>query len=110
MSKTFRIVNNDLSDGYHTFDELYDHRVSLWILLCLHHKSECYWFKHYDEWDCLVWNSPKGQMSYHVPMHKQDFYANQIKQIDIKDHKFDGHTSDDVILRLEGLSRFLGDL
>jgi len=23
-----------ISDGYHTFDELYDHRITLWIALC----------------------------------------------------------------------------
>lgn len=36
MSKTFKIQNNDISDGYHTFDELYEHRVLLYLNLCLH--------------------------------------------------------------------------
>jgi hypothetical protein len=25
---------NDISDGYHTFKELYDHRVKLFVALC----------------------------------------------------------------------------
>lgn len=29
--KAFKIVGNDLSDGYHTFDELYDHRCLLFL-------------------------------------------------------------------------------
>ena len=29
--KIFKIVNGDISDGYHTFDELYKHRCLLWI-------------------------------------------------------------------------------
>ena len=31
------------SDGYHTFDELYEHRVLLWInLILLQHPKMCY--------------------------------------------------------------------
>ena len=31
--KTFTIKNGDISDGYHTFDELYEHRIALFITL-----------------------------------------------------------------------------
>jgi len=33
-------------DGYHTFDELYEHRVTLWITLC----KTLYLFEHVDLW------------------------------------------------------------
>lgn len=35
MSKKFQIEGGDISDGYHTFDELYEHRCLLFIRLCL---------------------------------------------------------------------------
>lgn len=53
MSKKFEIVGNDISDGYHTFDELYEHRCLLFINLCLAHPNAAYWRPHYDGWPLL---------------------------------------------------------
>ena len=41
-----------ISDGYHTFDELYDHRITLYIALC---KSMC---GDFGDWR-NVWRSQK---------------------------------------------------
>ena len=37
---------NQISDGYHTFGELYEHRIALWIALCKAH------FRLYMEYGC----------------------------------------------------------
>lgn len=98
--KTFKIVNNDISDGYHTFDELYDHRCLLFVNLCLMQPEKCA-YKHDDDfgdWFCLYLETPKGQVSYHIP-HKL------LKLVDSKikcdpDYVWDGHTSAQVLERL----------
>lgn len=96
-------------DGYHTFDELYAHRVALWITLCK--KVEA-------EGELSVWKSRKNgdgskwfgwfilgigktagtQMTYHLPanMWKYCGFAETLK----KAPPFDGHTSDEVLKRM----------
>lgn len=111
----------DISDGYHSFKELYDHRIQLFIALCkvLHQKwldderssdpdYEVPWKskKHSDgsEWD--GWfiagiNMDKGeQITYHLPIEK--WKELQAEELD-KAPDFDGHTSADVIQRLKSL-------
>lgn len=46
--KIFKIVDGDMSDGYHTFDELYEHRCLLFINLCLYRADEAYWRPHFE--------------------------------------------------------------
>lgn len=38
-----------MSDGYHTFDELYDHRIALFLELCRFRRHEVWYsFRHSD--------------------------------------------------------------
>ena len=48
-------IDGETSDGYHTFNELYEHRVILWINLILLQPSEiCYLVEdHYEGWFLL---------------------------------------------------------
>lgn len=102
-------------DGYHTFDELYNHRITLFIRLCYHmhdlyalenpgkykiwksvrHSDGSSW----DGWFIMGIGIKEGeQITYHLPMTKwaeTDF----VEQLD-KAPEFDGHTSDDVLVRL----------
>jgi hypothetical protein len=98
MSKTFKIVNGDISDGYHTFDELYEHRCLLFLALCNMHPDACFWKPDYENWFILYWESPAGQISYHLPKDLQVSLSPKIK-LD-PDHRWDGHTSDGVLDRL----------
>ena len=98
---TFKIVGDDISDGYHTFTELYEHRCLLFLNLCLREPSDCAWKHDYNNWFCLYWESPNGQVSYHIPNKYLPMVEGVIK-FD-KDYKWDGHTSDDVIERLGGV-------
>lgn len=101
--KTFKIVGDDISDGYHTFDELYEHRCLLYLHLCLINHTLCAWRPDYDGWFVLYFESPSGQISYHVP----DKYLYLVKPLIRRDdaHVFDGHTSPTVLLRLESISQ-----
>ena len=103
--KTFIIEGNDLSDGYHTFDELYEHRMLLYINFCLSRANECYWTFHEDFGNCpicLVWESRAGQISYHLNKKYLSLIQKKFKRND--DHKYDGHNSFDVLDRLKVLS------
>ena len=95
--KTLGKVTGETSDGYHTFNELYDHRCLLWINLCLEHKDECYLVEnHFEGWFLLGMESLLGQMSYHCP----NKFIHLVKQIPRKHPEYDGHKSMDVLDRL----------
>ena len=103
MSKTFKIVDNDISDGYHTFDELYDHRCLLYVHLCLLNHNLCAWRPDFEGWFCLYFNSLAGQISYHVP----NKYLPLIEPLIVRNDTefYDGHTSANVVDRLKTLSK-----
>lgn len=118
-SKKYELINNNIkkmkegnngevSDGDHTFNELYDHRVVLFASLCnLLTESGCTdAFKtrlhddgsSYDGWFLAgIRDSINGDISYHCP----DKYWDLFKCDEIeKAPPFDGYTSDDVLERL----------
>jgi hypothetical protein len=107
MSKTFKIVNGDISDGYHTFDELYEHRCLLFLNLCLNDKNNCYWKPDFENWFCLYWESPQGQISYHLP----NKFLHLIDGCITKDeaHTWDGHKGSDVLTRLIAIAKTRGE-
>ena len=92
-----------ISDGYHTFDELYEHRSLLFMCLCraLSHKVEVYRAKdpNADGWFIVYIIFEFGQISYHLP----DKYWDLLDDIDTVEYGsiYDGHTSDDVLERLK---------
>jgi hypothetical protein len=97
---------NKISDGYHTFGELYEHRCKLFIALCsvLNHSS---WrsLHHSDGskiegWFIMGLFSEQGQqITYHLPIRMWGL-CNFVPEIS-NAPSWDGHTSDDVLRRLE---------
>lgn len=98
-----------ISDGHHTFDELYHHRILLFATICnllpdLSWKSK----KHHpcdDEMfnGCFIVgiNTPDGEASYHVKLK----YWNIFHVIEIEHApKFSGYTPDESIRRILSLS------
>lgn len=93
----------DISDGYHTFNELYEHRHVLFSVICKHFngwKSK----RHNDGtmfeggWFIAGVNTPQGQATYHIPMRLwDDFKCEELAQAP----EWDGHTADDVIDRIK---------
>jgi hypothetical protein len=95
--KNFKIIGNDISDGYHTFEELYEHRCLLFIALCLANRELAYWRPHYEGWPLLGLNLPTGQITYHVPEKFLGAFEGKILQ---GGPAWDGHTADDVLRRM----------
>ena len=113
IKPTIKIVCDEveISDGYHTFTELYEHRIALWIALCKQ-------FAYKEFGPRVVWRSrkhsngvgidgwfllglaikPGAQITYHLP----DKEWNNCGWADTLDMapEFDGHTSNDVLTRL----------
>lgn len=110
------VDTDKISDGYHTFGELYEHRCALFIVLA---RTIDNWDRslnaqgangiwrskrhsdgsEYDGWFLLGMHKKKGeQISYHIPMklwHQTDF-AETLEAAP----EFDGHTSADVLIRI----------
>lgn len=102
---------NELSDGYHTFNELYEFRklynaalFNQWYGQGFYsvHKSK----KHFDGGDCfgggwfiVVAVLEDGQISNHYKMEDWDLF--QIEETEKALFEFDGHTPQDVVSRLK---------
>jgi len=119
---------NQISDGYHTFGELYEHRYLLFFALaksehetwisCVRRGVDKYegsvnpfWAtythsdgsKSYDGYFLAGLGREKGkQITYHIPIQYWDMF---IQYADLLDRapEFDGHTSADVLERLKSL-------
>jgi len=87
-----------MSDGYHTFDELYDHRNLLFINLCLASPEKAKIHICDNDWFLLFLETSKGQISYHIPAKYVSLVADKI-QVN-HEYKWDGHTSQQVLERL----------
>ncbi len=97
-----------VSDGFHTFDELYEHRIVLYIALCrkLHWNRTFVWRSriHSDGssmpgWFVLGINvEPGRQITYHLPRSRWED-CGFAKELD-RAPEFDGHTPADVLERL----------
>lgn len=109
-------VRGDYSDGYHTFNELYEHRITLFIALCYSiaanhgHSMEFKVWKsklHSDGSSMEGWfvmgigREPGTQITYHLPMSKW-YAAENIPEYE-KAPEWDGHTAADVLNRLAKL-------
>jgi hypothetical protein len=121
MPSNFKAVEKDgevvdMSDGYHTFTELYDHRIALFIALSrffiqgkTFNDARNVWKsrKHFDGseyegWFIMGIGKERGaQISYHLPMSKWDAvgFAEELDRAP----EWDGHTSSDVVERLNRL-------
>ena len=91
----------NFSDGYHTFNDLYDQRMYLSMALCNMNPTIC-WKSRFDEngkpwfngkWFLLNFSTPKGPYSYHYKMDVWSlFNCTELE----KALPYDGHTSSDV--------------
>ena len=98
----------EVSDGYHTFDELYEFRklynAAFFNFLAENehvHKSK----KHSDGEECfgggwfiVIADLPTGQISNHYELKDWDLFKCEERELA---DKWDGHTSKDVMERLE---------
>lgn len=110
---------DDISDGYHTFGELYEHRFELYIALCMKitfglnksggKETNRVWRSLFHSngsgiagWFLLgIDKEPGKQITYHLPLSKWEV-CHFAETLD-KAPEFDGHTSDDVLERIKNL-------
>jgi hypothetical protein len=104
-------IDGNTSDGYHTFNELYEFRKAYNAALfnewaaggkCSVHKS---WRHHDNElcfgggWFIVVAVLPQGQISNHYEAKDWDLFA--VPEVERVLFEFDGHTGADVVERLK---------
>jgi len=113
MIKTSRLEGNvstkDISDVYHTFRQLYNHRTILFALVCNAY-SELSWKskKHFNEeidpmfnGDFIAGiNTPHGPATYHIKLEYWDLF--NVSEIE-RAYPYDGHSSDEDLIRLLSL-------
>ena len=101
----------ELSDGYHTFNELYYHRTILFSLFVNYH-PEISWKSHkhfdgsmYDGYFIVGVTTPEGDYSYHCKLEYWDMF--KVPEVD-HSPQWDGHKPEDIT-RLLSLSETLGN-
>lgn len=113
-----------VGDGYHTMDELYDHRLTLFIALARVYSNPDDMYLPGQNQEGFVWRSKRHsdgllcfgtgtqfvlgigrkageQITYHIPLERweETDFAKTLYQAP----EFDGHTSQDVLERLKKL-------
>lgn len=89
----------EISDGYHTFDELYYHRMMLFLVICKQNKEKAWKsYQHhdgtmYDEYFIVGITTKQGDYSYHY--HQRYWHLFDVKELD-KAPEWDGHTPEDI--------------
>lgn len=97
----------ELSDGYHTFNELYAHRVRLFSTLMCAYPDQAWWsYLHHDgsKWDGWILagiDTPAGPVTYHLPVSEVPMLPEGTELA--RGKEWDGHTAADVLERLKSL-------
>ena len=103
------IDTNNISDGQHTFGELYEHRAKLFSVICNQESnSQRAWKSRLHEDGSMFTGyfivgieTPEGQATYHYEMRYWDLF--NVKELE-KAPKWDGHTPEQAIDRILSLN------
>ncbi|TDL40899.1 hypothetical protein EVU91_01285 [Macrococcoides bohemicum] len=99
------IRTKDISDGYHTFGQLYHDRAVLFAIICNTYKENAYKSKlhhdgtMFDDMFIVGVYTPEGHFTYHYHMEYWNMY--DVEELS-KAPEWDGHTFEDID-RLFGL-------
>lgn len=98
-----KIINlkqkGDISDGSHTFDELYHHRMVLFSIICNTHKDRAWKSKlhadgtMYDDYFIVGIVTDEGDYTYHY--HIDNWDAFNVKELPYAP-EWDGHQANDI--------------
>jgi hypothetical protein len=104
-----------ISDGYHTFDELYAHRCTLFLALMRALPGFAWAARRHDGDEAfsgwflagmnLPLNGERQTVTYHIPMDLWPLAEATGAKILDRAPKWDGHTSNDVLERLKAWVR-----
>lgn len=98
----------DVSDGYHTFNELYHHRAILFSLICNQNKGIAWKSKsHHDgtmfeNMFIVGIDTPYGQATYHYNVNPY-WSIFHVKELEFAP-EWDGHTSHQAISRIKKMA------
>lgn len=92
-------IDGNTSDGYHTFDELYHHRMILFSVICnqnadkawkslLHHDGTMF-----DNYFIVGITTPEGDYTYHY--HVDNWYYFDVKELQLAP-EWDGHKPEEI--------------
>jgi hypothetical protein len=94
-----KIKVGEISDGYHTFDELYYHRMVLFAMVCNTYKQKAWKsLKHsdgtmFDNYFIVGITTPRGNYTYHYDEQYWDYF--EVKELDSAP-EWDGHKPSDI--------------
>lgn len=94
-----KIKVGEISDGYHTFDELYYHRMVLFAMICNTYKQKAWKsLKHsdgtmFDNYFIVGITTPRGNYTYHYDVQYWDYF--EVKELDYA-LTWDGHKPNDI--------------
>lgn len=97
--KEHGISMKQVTDGYHTFDELYYHRMKLFALICHMNKDVAWksWLHHdgtmFDGSFIVGVQTSEGQYSYHY--NAEHFDTFEVRELE-KAPTYDGHQPSDI--------------
>lgn len=101
-------TKGQISDGYHTFDELYHHRMMLFSVICNTYKDKAWksW-KHddgsmFDDYFIVGIDTEEGQYTYHY--HKDNWDIFEVKELEFAP-EYDGHKPSDITRLLTLISK-----
>lgn len=94
------VSRGEVSDGYHTFDELYYHRMILFAIICNQNPAIAWKAKKHhdgtmfdeDSFICGI-ETPEGSYTYHYELEFWDIY--QVKELEFAP-EYDGHKPSDI--------------
>jgi len=96
----------EVSDGYHTFNELYHHRMILFAVICMAFNKLAWKSWHhadgtmFDDYFIVGVTTPEGNYTYHY--HKDHWPLFDVKELPLAP-EWDGHKPEDIT-RLLSLS------
>lgn len=108
---TGEISTKEISDGHHTFAELYKHRIILFCTLC-NLMPEISWKskKHFDEENDPMFNdsfiaginTPEGLATYHIKLKYWEMF--NVRELE-RAQKYDFYSGEEVINRVLSLNK-----
>ena len=97
--KELGVSRKDISDGYHTFGELYYHRMILFSIICKQNKGLAWksWLHNdgtmFDGYFIVGISTPEGQYSYHYSAEFWDRF--EVRELHMAP-AYDGHKPADI--------------
>lgn len=99
LSEEDKSDKGEVSDGYHTFNELYYHRMMLFAVICNTYKEHAWKSdKHadgsmYDGYFIVGINTPEGSYTYHYKLEDWDLF--KVTELQTAP-EWDGHKPEDI--------------